>query len=98
MKNKNLAKEIREAIKELDLEIVSEYQKTCAFDKDLMIYYIEFNYESDTFTLSASKNGYCLSNNKEPLKNSYTNSISAMKTIIILEISNIREKSVRRYS
>ena len=91
MKTKNLAKEIREAIKELDLEIVSEYQKPCAFDKGLMIYYIEFNYEADTFTLSASKNGYCLSNNKEPLKNSFTYSINAMKTLIILEISNIRK-------
>lgn len=93
MKTKNLADEIREAVQELDLEIVSEYKKPCTFDKDLMIYYIEFNYGADTFILSASKNGYCLSNNKEPLKNSYTNSINAMKTIIILEISNIRKHS-----
>ena len=98
MKSKDYAKEIREAVKELDLEIVSEYEKPCSFDKDLMIYYIEFNYESDTFTLSASKNGYCLSNNKEPLKNSFTYSINAMKTIIILEISDIRERTARRYS
>lgn len=93
MKTKNLAEEIKKAVKELDLEIVEEWNQPCRFDKSIMIYYISFKYASELFTLSASKRGYCLSNNKKPLDVKMTCYISAMKTLIILEISNIRKHS-----
>ncbi len=91
MKKKNFAKEIKEAVNELDLEIVDEWNEPCRFDKSIQIYYISFKYASEVFTLSASSNGYCLSNNKKPFDVKMTNSINAMKTLIILEIGRVKE-------